>query len=335
MGTTAGGSTTTTGTINHTNSVTAQTTQAVYPIKIDAQGHISAYGDAVTSMPASDVYSWAKASTKPSYTFSEIGSKPTTISGYGITDAYTKTEVNNLVASVFHYKGTKATISALPSSDNTTGDVWHVTADGSEYVWNGSAWEELGTVVDLSGYAQLSGANFTGPVNFGDSVTADDLTTGTLVTTGNASFANNIQANTINGVAVGSSPKFTDTVTTVSTTGSGNAITAISASNGAITATKGATFLTGITSAQVTSALGYTPYNATNPNGYTTNTGTVTKVSTGVGLTGGDVTTTGTVKAKLRSETALTNASAADTETAGRVYPVAVDKDGYLAVNVP
>lgn len=36
--------------INHTNSVTAQTTQAVYPIKIDAQGHISAYGSAITSM---------------------------------------------------------------------------------------------------------------------------------------------------------------------------------------------------------------------------------------------------------------------------------------------
>ena len=35
-------------TLNHSNSVTAQTTQAVYPIKIDAQGHISAYGSAVT-----------------------------------------------------------------------------------------------------------------------------------------------------------------------------------------------------------------------------------------------------------------------------------------------
>ena len=48
IGTTAGGNFTTTGTINHTNSVTAQTTQAVYPIKIDAQGHISAYGSAQT-----------------------------------------------------------------------------------------------------------------------------------------------------------------------------------------------------------------------------------------------------------------------------------------------
>ena len=37
-------------TLNHSNSVTAQTTQAVYPIKIDAQGHISGYGTAVTSM---------------------------------------------------------------------------------------------------------------------------------------------------------------------------------------------------------------------------------------------------------------------------------------------
>ena len=45
----------------------------------------------------------------------------------------------------------------------------------------------------------------------------------------------------INGVT---DPKFTDTVTTVTTSGSGNAITAISASNGAITATKGTTFLT-------------------------------------------------------------------------------------------
>lgn len=33
------------------------------------------------------VPSWAKAASKPSYNFSEIGSRPTTLSGYGITDA--------------------------------------------------------------------------------------------------------------------------------------------------------------------------------------------------------------------------------------------------------
>lgn len=70
-------------------------------------------------------------------------------------------------------------------------------------------------------------------------------------------------------------------------------------------------------------------------NAKTSNTGTVTKVSTGAGLTGGDVTTTGTVKANLTSDDKLTNAAADGTETAGRVYPVRLDKNGKLAVNVP
>lgn len=43
----------------------------------------------LTSFTETDptVPSWAKASSKPSYNFSEIGSTPTTLSGYGITDA--------------------------------------------------------------------------------------------------------------------------------------------------------------------------------------------------------------------------------------------------------
>lgn len=60
--------------------------------------------------------------------------------------------------------------------------------------------------------------------------------------------------------------------------------------------------------------------------------------SAGVGLVGsGSAGTSGGTydyKAKLRSETALTVDSAAAT-TSGRVYPVAVDKSGYLSLNVP
>ena len=37
-------------TINHSNSITAQATQAIYPIAIDAQGHITSYGTAVTPL---------------------------------------------------------------------------------------------------------------------------------------------------------------------------------------------------------------------------------------------------------------------------------------------
>lgn len=42
-----------------------------------------------TTLPASDVYSWAKQPNKPSYSFSELSSQPTTLGGYGITDAVT------------------------------------------------------------------------------------------------------------------------------------------------------------------------------------------------------------------------------------------------------
>lgn len=60
-----------------------------------------------------------------------------------------------------------------------------------------------------------------------------------------------------------------------------------------------------------------------------------TKVDTEKGLA--DTWSSGTIKikAKLRSETALANDSSAATETANRIYPVALDHSGYLAVNVP
>ena len=40
---------------------------------------------------------WALASTKPSYEFSEIGNKPTTLEGYGITDAYNQEQIDGLL----------------------------------------------------------------------------------------------------------------------------------------------------------------------------------------------------------------------------------------------
>lgn len=81
----------------------------------------------------------------------------------------------------------------------------------------------------------------------------------------------------------------------------GNATTATTA--GALTSmnisqfTNNSGYLTGINSSQVTTALGFTPYNSTNPSGYTTNTGTVTSVGgtgtvSGLSLSG-TVTTSG------------------------------------------
>ena len=65
------------------------------------------------------------------------------------------------VTAVLKYKGTKDTQTSLPNSSNTTGDVWHVIDSGAEYAWNGSAWEPLGIVVDLSPYLTKSEATTT------------------------------------------------------------------------------------------------------------------------------------------------------------------------------
>lgn len=78
IGTASAGSATTWSRSDHvhdhpTSGVTAKTTSALYPFTVNNTGHITAVGTAVTSLPASDVSAWAKASTKPTYTASEVG----------------------------------------------------------------------------------------------------------------------------------------------------------------------------------------------------------------------------------------------------------------------
>lgn len=72
-----------------------------------------------------------------------------------------KTLVDDLRASVaaaLDYKGTKDTYDALPTEGNKKGDVWNVVAAhgttpaGTNYAWDGAAWDPLGGTIDLSGY---------------------------------------------------------------------------------------------------------------------------------------------------------------------------------------
>ena len=63
--------------------------------------------------------------------------------------------------------------------------------------------------------------------------------------------------------------------------------------------------------------------------GFTKNKGTVTSVATADGITGGSITSSGTIKANLKSYTKNT------AEIGGRLYGVELDKNGKLAVNVP
>lgn len=151
-----------------------------------------------------------------------------------------------------------------------------------------------GTEYDIkdSGALPLTGGTVTGPVIFQDTTSMDEATIGNLIVNGNLAATNNIQANTINGVTVGSSPKFTDTITTATTSGSGNAVTAISASSGALTVTKGSTFLT---SSDIS----------------------------------GKIDTAGTGLSK--SGTTLNHSNSVTAQTTQAVYPIKIDAQGHIS----
>ena len=114
-------------------------------------------------------------------------------------DIYTKAEVNNLLTSTMHYKGTKPTQAELPSTDNVIGDVWNVTNTDTNYAWNGSSWDAFSSSIDLSGYATkeelAQKADTTSLGNYvpksGDTTISGNLTANSFIgtLTGNASSA--------------------------------------------------------------------------------------------------------------------------------------------------
>lgn len=76
-------------------------------------------------------------------------------------------ELKASVAAALDYKGTKDTYEELPTEGNKKGDVWNVVAAhgttpaGTNYAWDGAAWDPLGGTIDLSGYytkSQVDGA---------------------------------------------------------------------------------------------------------------------------------------------------------------------------------
>ena len=156
--------------------------------------------------------------------------------------------------------GSDGTPSWINASSLSVSHATTATQDGS------------GNVI-TSTYMPLSGGTFTGQVTIEDSLTVQSGITGDLT--------GKVNGFTL-GMNVPSGSKLTDTVTTITTTGNGNAITAISATNGAITATKGSTFLTSYTqtdpifSTSVAANIQQTDIN--NWNSKTDNIGTVTSV---------------------------------------------------------
>lgn len=71
---------------------------------------------------------------------------PTSIASFSDASNYAlKSDITN----VYKYKGSVATSSALPSSNQTTGDVYNVEDTGMNYAWNGTAWDALGEILTI------------------------------------------------------------------------------------------------------------------------------------------------------------------------------------------
>lgn len=80
--------------------------------------------DFPASMPASDVYGWAKASVKPSYAWNEIGSKPSTFAPSAHTHDdryYTEAEVD---AKITGASGNTVNIGTATPSNPKKNDIW-------------------------------------------------------------------------------------------------------------------------------------------------------------------------------------------------------------------
>lgn len=113
---------------------------------------------------SSTVYTTSQIDTKINTINAEIGkkaTKATSLSGYGIADAYTKTEVDAKVTSVYKYRGSVETENDLPKSGMIVGDVYDISSTGMNVAWNGSAWDKLGISVDLTSYLTVAAASAT------------------------------------------------------------------------------------------------------------------------------------------------------------------------------
>ena len=88
----------------------------------------------------------------------EVIGTPTTLAGYGITDAATSAqleEVRTAVSKAYHFRGSVNTYSDLASIQNPSeGDVYNVKDTGKNYAWavenSQGFWDDIGGTFDIS-----------------------------------------------------------------------------------------------------------------------------------------------------------------------------------------
>jgi hypothetical protein len=168
------------------------------------------------------------------------------------------------------YSATTNTLSKLSGTTSTIKQWLSQTGTGSASA--APVWDAIGAADILSGtLAVARGGTGLGSYAVGDIVYASG--TGTL-----AGLADVATGNVLLSGGTNTAPSYGKVGLTTHVSGT------LPVANGGTGATDAATALSNLGA-----------YPATNPSGYTTNTGTVTSVATGTGLSGGTITSTGTI----------------------------------------
>ena len=164
--------------IPDTSHFVTDTTLASYPTSETVEAEFSSYDKNIKAHIESEL---GKYVTTASYnsdketflTKTEASSTYASLAGAAFTGAITVQEpvaasnpatkqyVDSAVASVYKYKGSVANQSALPSSNQTIGDVYNVEDTGDNFAWDGTQWDKLAGTVDLSTYLTIANAQST------------------------------------------------------------------------------------------------------------------------------------------------------------------------------
>ena len=131
---------------------------------------------------------WALASVKPSYKFAEISEKPTTLGGYGITDAYTKTQVDSALAKKWTLDD------SLIANWNTAYDWGNHALAG--YAKQGDVTSELGKYVTLATAQTITGVkDFSNGFKVGGALVTYNASKNAFIFPANAIFEGGIAWN--------------------------------------------------------------------------------------------------------------------------------------------
>lgn len=300
----ASGTITSSGTlsVSHENSgVVAQNTQALYPFKVNATGHITEVGTAVTVPTVTTAYN-------PNNTTNAMSGKAVS-AALQTLDSSVSATTGEAISAITITNGLISSSSKISVGDANQ-DAFSNVKVGNDTITADNATDTLELVAGTG--ISLTADTTNDKVTIANSGVTDVTLEGASVVNNGVAQLWTPEADEINVIVPWGSntnveeaveylynaiPSAGSTATAVGTTASGGSATTWSKSD----------HVHNITGTTITSALGYTPYDSTNPSGYTSNTGTVTSVGITAGdnisVSGSPITTSGDITVGVKGNT--------------------------------